>query len=408
VAEKFILSFFSRFWANFSGKGAKFVMQILVIALVVLGLMALELFALIKGLKLEGGAAYGVIALFVLFALPLPYIFWLLAGARQPSQFAASLIVRPIFAWQFNWIVFLPVLAALIALTRIGGLWLDRATMLSALRWTTLAIMTCWSLLSALGLAAVSRPAIVKTSEVEIKGLAKSDDGLKIVHFTDPHVAWWNSQEEICRTGDLIASLDPDLLVVTGDVADHNPGYVNVFAECFDKVRPRLGRFAVIGNHDVYTGRQQVARMMTDKGFYELRGEVVDLSSRGAGIALAGIDDSGKGWTGDDPALEKLPQLLAGWRGSVPLILLTHRPPKFELINKLPAALVLSGHTHGGQLRLPFNGPGLADLTFEHTYGFYRQNGRALNVSAGTGTVGWPFRLFCPAEVSLLILRAPN
>jgi predicted MPP superfamily phosphohydrolase len=242
--------------------------------------------------------------------------------------------------------------------------------------------------------------------EIALPGLDPGLDRLKIVHLSDPHLGWWNSEAEFQRTAAMIAGLDPDLLAVTGDIADHNPDYVNAFTRALDPVRPRLGRFAVIGNHDVYTGTEAVAARMEAGGFKMLRSECVNLKERGAALSVAGYDDSGKSWTSGDPAANKIPDAVKDCLPGQPLILLAHRPPRFHKIKNSPVSLVLSGHTHGGQLRLPGGGPGLADLTFPHNQGLYQEDGKSLYVTRGIGTVGWPFRLFCPAEITLIVLRA--
>jgi hypothetical protein len=156
----------------------------------------------------------------------------------------------------------------------------------------------------------------------------------------------------------------------------------------------------------VYTGAEEVSRRMEQRGFKMLRGEWVSLADRGAPITLAGFDDSGQNWTGADTLAEsRLPDLVKDCPKDQPLILLAHRPSAFDKVQGLPVALVLSGHTHGGQLRLPFGGPGLADIVFAHPMGLFRRGNQTLYVSRGVGTVGWPFRLFCPPEITLITLQ---
>jgi predicted MPP superfamily phosphohydrolase len=221
-------------------------------------------------------------------------------------------------------------------------------------------------------------------------------------------MSWWSSKEEIERLADMVARADPDLLLITGDMVDHHPGYVHALADAFEGVNPRLGRYAIIGNHDAYTGRTRVARLMGARGFRMLRNEWVVIEKRGARLVLAGMDDSAAGWTGADKASAKIREVLSGCPMDIPSILLTHRPPSFADTEGLPIKLTLSGHTHGGQLRLPFGGPGFADLTFEHVMGLYSQDQRSLYVSRGIGTVGLPYRLFCLTEIALLTLRNPS
>jgi predicted phosphodiesterase len=102
------------------------------------------------------------------------------------------------------------------------------------------------------------------------------DDRIKVVQLTDLHVSWWNSRKEIERIGVQVRELQPDLLLITGDVVDHNPDYVKVLADGLDQVRPRLGRYAIIGNHDVYTGREEITERMEARGFKMLRRGLVN------------------------------------------------------------------------------------------------------------------------------------
>ncbi len=370
-------------------------------------LQALVLFFLIWGLKIPMRFAFWLITVFVLFSLPLPYILWLQAGARQPPPFLAALVVRPFFAWQFNWLCFLVFLAPVIVLARAGAALFASEIIIATLRWAVFIIAMIWGSATIIGLWDTTNPPIVERHEVKIKGLPRADDGIRVVQLSDPHVSWWNSRQEICETGRIIAGLEPDILVITGDMVDHNPLYVHALADCMDKVNPRLGRYAIIGNHDVYTGTEKVARLMGGRGFRMLRNEWISLEDKGAHLALAGIDDSGRTWISSDPQEKRIPEILADSPQGLPVILLAHRPSAFKHVKGLPVALTLTGHTHGGQLKLPFRGPGLADISFARPSGLYQLGDQVLYVSRGTGTVGWPFRLNCPKEITLIILRSP-
>jgi hypothetical protein len=372
------------------------------IAVAILGFQVLEAILFMRGLKLPARFSPAIVALFVLFNLPLPYVLWLQAGARQPSFWVAGLVVRPFFAWQFSWFTFLLFFGPIIALAHLGTLISGYAPLVAGVRWLGLAAGGVWLAIAAAGLLQDLGPPGVERVRIELPGLRPQDQGLRVVQLSDTHLAWWNSRREMERIGAIVAGLAPDLLVVTGDMVDHNPAYVETFADALEGVQPRLGRYAIIGNHDVYTGRQEVVRRMRERGFVMLRGDRVSLRERGADITIAGFDDSGQGWTQYDPAARIIPALTAGVTG--PLIVLAHRPPPLETLGDLPPMLILSGHTHGGQLRLPGGGPGLADLTFDYAMGLYRRGRQTLYVTRGTGTVGWPFRLFCPAEITLIEL----
>ena len=277
--------------------------KVLLLVLAVLGLLAAQAFEallMIFGLELKGAAAHLLVAMFGLFALPLPYAFWLVFRSRQPSHLVSNLIVRPTFAWHSNWMYFLMLLVPLIVLGRIGAhYFFNPHRTLEVLRWSTFAITGPWMFMSMLGISRTRSLPVVETREVNITGLDPDAEGLKIVQLSDPHVAWWNSRQKMRMIGEMIHGLNPDLLVITGDMVDHLPKYINALADCLDQVRPRLGRFAVIGNHDVYAGKEAIVRIMEESGFKMLRTEWVSLREKGVNLVLAGFDDPGAG--GDLP-----------------------------------------------------------------------------------------------------------
>lgn len=374
--------------------------------LALISFAVLDALVLIWGLKLRGFWLWLVIIVFLLFLLPLPYLHWLMKGARQPGFWTAFFLVRPVFAWHFNWIAFVFFVAPLILVLRIiSGFW-GSDLIITILRWWVLVISAIWGIITIYGLAGTLRPAEVEKLELKIPGLAAKDDGLRVVQISDLHISWWNSRAEMDRIGEKVKDLNPDLLLITGDIADHNPEYVNAFADGLEQVKPRLGRYAIIGNHDVYTDAEAVAERMEARGFRMLRRELVNLREQGADLALGGMDDSGLNWTGADPDEKDIAKIIARAPSDLVIIWLGHRPSCFEVIKGLPVALTLAGHTHGGQLKLPFGWPGLADLGFARTSGFYQENGQMLYVSRGMGTVGWPFRINCPAEITLIVLRS--
>ena len=374
----------------------------------VLVIQALSAFLLIKGLKMPARWVPWIIVVFVIFNLPIPYLMWLQSGARQPPLWAAALIVRPVYAWQFNWVAFLLFIAPVIVGARLLVLATGWETVITVLRWAVIAFIGGWAVLAVYGLADTLRLPVAERVEVTLPGLPPEEDGLKVVLLTDDHVAWWNAKEEFRRIAAVAEEFGPDLLLITGDMVDHHPDYVYAYADCLKDLQPRLGRYAIIGNHDVYTGREAVARRMEERGFRMLRNEWTTLDDKGSRLVLAGLDDSGRGWTGGDPATQKLPEVMDGCPEERPTILMIHRPTRFEDFKGLPIDLVLAGHTHGGQLAFPFGGPGLAHLTFANPGGMYRSGDLSQYVSRGSGTVGWCYRLFCPKEVTFITLRSPE
>ena len=155
--------------------------------------------------------------------------------------------------------------------------------------------------------------------------------------------------------------------------------------------------FAVLGNHDHYTRQPQRLRaMLEDLGIQVLHNRSVRLRRGGGVLSLAGVDDMLLG-------APDLASALAGTSG--PVVLLSHHPDLFFDAMRHDVALMLSGHTHGGQIRVP----GLPVLVRQSRYrldaGRYRAGGTELLVSRGIGAVGLPFRFGCPPEAVLVRLR---
>jgi len=375
---------------------------------IIIGFQLLELLLLKWGLKIQGRSFYALALAFFAFLLPIPYFGHLISTGTQPSFLSAAIIVRPTFAWHFNWLVFLFFIGPVVFLARMAAAVSGSETIIAGLRWFVAIVVGGWGLLSVYGLIATIRPPKVEKLEISIPGLAKKDDGIRVVQLTDMHVAWWNSRQEMQRIGQMIENLKPDLLLITGDIVDHNPDYVYVVADCLINVNPRFGRFAILGNHDFYTGREAIASKMEECGFTMIRNRWLNLKDQGVNLVLGGMDDSGQHWTGEDPDEKRIPKILEHCPKGTPIIWLGHRPSSFDKVMGLPVALTLSGHTHGGQLRLPVSGLSLANLGFARPSGFYQERDQMLYVSRGTGTVGWPFRINCPEEITLITLRSPE
>jgi len=199
---------------------------------------------------------------------------------------------------------------------------------------------------------------------------------------------------------DLIEEAEPDLVLCTGDLVDASFQHVEDLAKRLATVRPPLGKFAVLGNHEYHAGHDDCVTFMDTAGFRVLRGVSVAVGDH---LRLVGVDDpSGRYVEGSCDTNETA--ALPAERDSRFTILLKHRPSVREKsLGRFD--LQLSGHSHGGQI-VPFNWivnmvypllPGLHDLG----------QGSLLYHSRGTCTWGPPIRLFSRPEVTLLVLRVP-
>jgi predicted MPP superfamily phosphohydrolase len=247
---------------------------------------------------------------------------------------------------------------------------------------------------------------------VPIEGLHEDHRGLQIVHLTDLHIGNGLEEERLDR---MVAAANgrteaeqPDLIVLTGDIFDFDPAYVEDGARRLDGLRARLGVFAVLGNHDTYTGTDHVVDCLTRfaPNLRLLRDEYVRLPLPEP-LYLAGIEDPGRDWTNRSVHLEALDTLAERLPDDGPVLLLVHRPQAFPQAAKLGFPLVLAGHTHGGQLALPFRAGqplNLARVMTGYTRGLYQMHASTLYVSRGVGVAGPAVRFNCAREMATIEL----
>ena len=220
---------------------------------------------------------------------------------------------------------------------------------------------------------------------------------LTIVQISDVHLGLIVREERLKRIIAEINGASPDLLVSTGDLVDGQINRMTGLAELLQDIRPRFGKFAVTGNHEVYAGLDQAVGFTERAGFKVLRNEG---STAGGLINVVGVDDPAIGRvTHSRPVPEKT--LLLKVPSDRFTLLLKHRPAVDQESLGL-FDLQLSGHVHKGQI-FPFNL--LTYLFYPVRTGFalYPQNS-ALYVSRGTGTWGPPIRFLAPPEVTVIEL----
>jgi predicted MPP superfamily phosphohydrolase len=244
---------------------------------------------------------------------------------------------------------------------------------------------------------------------VPLRGLHEEREGLRIVQISDLHIGNGLEGARLDRLVARVNALDADLLALTGDLFDFDPRHVEDGARRLAGLRARLGVFAVLGNHDTYTGTELVVRSLAAHapGLRLLRGDVVRLPGA-APLYVAGVDDPGRDWTGRDVRLRELEALAARLPEDGPVVLLVHRPEAFPQAAALGFPLVLAGHTHGGQLALPGRGGrhNLARLVTRFPRGLYRENGSLLYVNRGVGVAGPAIRFNCTREIATIQLVA--
>jgi predicted MPP superfamily phosphohydrolase len=234
---------------------------------------------------------------------------------------------------------------------------------------------------------------------LEISRLDPALDGLSIVHLTDLHVTGKIGRgyfEEVVRQSVAVA---PDLIAVTGDILD-NIACLDWIPETIGKLRARYGVYFVLGNHDMWTGAEQIRHCLTECGLTDVGGRWVEIEIRGRRVILAGNESPW--WPPAD--LGRAPQR----RGKGPLrIALCHSPDQFRWARVNDIDLALAGHTHGGQFRIPFIGPFVAPSRHGVRYASGVFHAAPTVMHVGRGVSGkLPLRICCRPEVAKLTLYA--
>lgn len=242
---------------------------------------------------------------------------------------------------------------------------------------------------------------------IRVAGLKPSLDGFTIVQLSDIHIGDQVGPPELAAAWDLVQRCKPDLVVLTGDLLDNDPRYAEELGRLARRLGPlaRYGVAAVTGNHDFYAGVDSAVAALRRADAQVLRNEGLVLGDGGGAFALLGVDDViaprfQDGASADvHAALRHLPE-----SADLPRVLLCHNPSYFRFAAG-HVDLQLSGHTHGGQIRL---GISPADLFLRHGWirGRYQREGSELYVNRGFGTVGPPARIGAPPEVTRLVLHS--
>ncbi len=261
-------------------------------------------------------------------------------------------------------------------------------------------------------------PRIVRLEQLEVpvRRLPAALDGLRIAHLTDLHVSANRLQHGVVRRAlELANGSHPDMIVLTGDLVHRDP-HARRAVELLRGLQAPLGVWAVMGNHDYnWTWRHRVpdriehvysdeewASLLREAGITMLANESVAVERDGARLWLAGCGDP---YCGRDD----LPRTLGGVPDTEPCVLLCHSPDIVDDPLAPRADLILCGHTHGGQVRIPLIGPIYAPCrrARERCRGLTRVAGTLMYANRGVGASNM-LRFHCPPEVALITLRCPE
>jgi predicted MPP superfamily phosphohydrolase len=244
-----------------------------------------------------------------------------------------------------------------------------------------------------------------------LKRLPEAFDGFTIAQLSDFHYERTFSDAPIRKSIELVNSVRPDLVVLTGDFVTvgmfESRGHASRYAwtaaapcaEILSRLEARIGRFAILGNHDADSNPKMITDVIQSHGIPVLKNQSVAIERGAERIWLAGVDDALRGTPDLGAAIEKIPP-------NEVIVLLAHEPDFADEASLNPVDLQLSGHSHGGQIWIPGIGaPWLPELARSYPRGLYRIGNLTLYTNLGIGTIRVPIRINCVPEVTLFTLR---
>lgn len=257
--------------------------------------------------------------------------------------------------------------------------------------------VTIAGLLSLLALLQGMRPPVVTNHEVQLTGLPPERDGTVLLLLSDLHLGNLLGRRWLRKLIDRVNRMKPDIIVIPGDLVDGNVGRVEPLRELLTELRAPLGVWAVTGNHDYYAGIDRSVRLFEHAGFHVLRDAHKQVLP---GLIMAGVDDLTVR-RGLDSGKHAIDNALAN-RPIGATILLSHSPLDAQKAAEAGAGLMLSGHTHNGQV-WPFNY--LVQMRYPLLAGRYQVGGMSVIVCRGTGTWGPRMRLWQASEIVRITIR---
>jgi uncharacterized protein len=238
---------------------------------------------------------------------------------------------------------------------------------------------------------------------IRLKKLPKALDGFRIIQLSDIHHSPFTSSKFISDVIKLANDLKPDMFVLTGDYVSHELEYIAPVAEMLGELRSEFGTFACLGNHDHWTDAELLTSEFRRNNIDVLINQGFRFSARNETFWLCGVDDFGVGKT----------NMRAALRGSYSdemKLLLCHNPAAIRRAAYWNIDLMLSGHTHGGQVKIrePRESVLFPNRRKRSANGLHYRRETQVYITRGIGTVVVPLRYQCPPEISLIELKATD
>ena len=240
----------------------------------------------------------------------------------------------------------------------------------------------------------------IEHERIGLRRLPEAFESFRIVQLSDIHHGPFSSREQIERAVETANRLKPDIIALTGDYISKERHYAAPCAEMLGHLKARYGVYAVLGNHDHWVDAALITDLFRAEGITVLINEGMHFEKDGDAFWLAGVDDTMVG-------LEDLSLALAGARRDEMKLVLAHNPIVLRRAARASVDLVLSGHTHGGQVAIRGGEQKTVRGARKRLLkGLGRLGNTQIYVNRGLGTVVLPIRYGCPPEISLLELRS--
>jgi uncharacterized protein len=245
-------------------------------------------------------------------------------------------------------------------------------------------------------------PSWIEVREVSmpLPHLAPEFAGYRMVQLSDIHADRWMTTDRLAKIVRRVNQLKPDLVVLTGDFVTRSAEEFSPNLAAFSQLRSVDQTLAVMGNHDAWTNPLMIQNVLEAAGVQVLNNQVATLQRKSAQLSIAGVDDI---WAKRD----RLDQVLAALPSEGAAILLAHEPDFAEQSAATGRFdLELSGHSHGGQVKLPFVKRILPPLAYKYPIGQYKVGHMIQYTNRGLGMSGLPLRFNCRPEITVFTLQS--
>ncbi len=240
---------------------------------------------------------------------------------------------------------------------------------------------------------------VVKIS-INFKTLPKEFNNYKIVHLSDFHSSYFVREKYLNKIVNTVNNLNPNLIVLTGDYLTSNKNYFHELITALSKLNKKVNKIAVLGNHDLWVDPIFIEKELNLINIKVLRNSNYKISKNNQSIYIVGIDDLFNNHDNINKAIKNIDL-------NKFTILLCHNPDFIKTAVNYSFDLMLSGHTHGGQIKLPIIGPITlpSKLDNKYTEGLLKKKNTYLYINKGIGVISPPIRFLSPPEISEITLK---